>query len=427
MLPTLPELGWPELLDHLSACARTPAGARACAGVELSADPALIRARYAEVAEVLALEADGERVPVGGVGDVAVAVDHASRGTTLDGPELRRVGATLEGLRWLRKWLGERAEDAPRLWARAVGIEVDEELVELLARSFDPTGQLSGAEYPELDRLRRAVDSLRGRLQSTLDHLLRDEALGDMLQDRYVTERNGRFVLPVKASYRRGLGIVHGTSHSGETVYVEPTAVVEVHNDLREAEAARDHEERRILAELSRKVGGRRRGILESLDAAVTLDVACARAGLGRKLDGTLPSVQAEGVLVVPGARHPLLVLGGVPVVPNDLALTPQAPGLVLTGPNAGGKTIALKTIGLCALMVRAALPLPGAEGARCDVFDPVLADIGDLQSVVDGLSTFSAHVKGLGEALDGARPGECWFGSPHHSTFFPHCPLRAR
>jgi DNA mismatch repair protein MutS2 len=189
-------------------------------------------------------------------------------------------------------------------------------------------------------------------------------------------------------------------------VYVEPTAVVEVHNDLREAEAALEHEVRRILGDLSRRVGARRRPLAASLAAATEIDVACARASLGRKLDGAIPTVQADGVLVAPGARHPLLVLQGAAVIPNDLTLSPRAPALVLTGPNAGGKTIALKTLGLLALCVRAAIPVPCGAAARVDLFDPVLADIGDLQSVADGLSTFSAHVKGLGEALAEARPG---------------------
>lgn len=405
MSTTLTVLGWPELLVHLAACARTPAGARACLHLDLSADFAEIRSRYAAVEEARALEEAGDSLPVGGVGDIAAWMHRAGRGSVLEIDELRSIGATLDALRLLRRWMAERADEAPLLWSIAVSIEIDDALTDLLRRSFDSAGELSGTEYPVLDELRRRVASLQSHIQSTLDELVKGESLAGVLQDRYYTERDGRYVLPVKASFRRGLGIVHGTSQSGETVYVEPTAVVEAHNDLREAEAALAHESHRILAELTRQLASRRAPILQSLDAALRLDMISARTTLGRKLRGICPSVGTDGVLVAHAARHPLLALSGN-VVDNDLALTPERPGLVLTGPNAGGKTVALKTLGLLALMVRAGIPLPCTEGSRVDLFDPIIADIGDQQSVADGLSTFSAHVRGLGRALAAARPG---------------------
>ncbi len=408
-------LGWPEVLVHLGAGCRTLAGARAVPTLPLLDDASAVRAVYQSVRELGALERGGLRCPVGAVNDIGGAVERAGRGLTLECEDLRSIGSGLDGLNQVRGWAASVAEEAPSVFMIAHPIEVDPDLTDTLRRSFDALGQLSGTEYPVLDELRRRKESLRTRLQGTLDELLRDEGLGSMLQERYVTERNGRFVLPVKASFRKGLGIVHGTSQSGETVYVEPAAVVELHNDLTEAESSLYREERRILGELSHRVGRGKVPIQRSLEAATRLDLVCARVTFGARLGGTVPNVQTEGVLVVQEARHPLLALAAlatvesaVPrrVIANDLSLTDRVPGLVLTGPNAGGKTVALKTLGLFALLVRAGVPVPASPGARVDLFDPIFADIGDGQSVAEGLSTFSAHVQSLTHAIAVARPG---------------------
>ena len=415
---TLLVLGWSDILVQVALACRTLAGARAAAEIVLLSDASAVRGVYASVRELGELERGGLRCPVGAVNDIGPAVERAGRGLTLEMEDLRAVGSGLEGLHILRRWAESVAEEAPAVFGIAHPIEVDNELAQLLRRSFDATGQLSGKEYPQLEELRRRRESLKSRIHSTLDELMRDDGLGALLQDRYFTERNGRYVLPVKSSFRKGIGIVHGTSQSGETVYIEPAAVVELHNDLTEAEASLFREERRILGELSDRVGRGRTPILRSLAAAVRLDLICARVTFGARLGGTIPSVHTEGVITVVDARHPLLAFNAIPsaenpnpraVIANDLALTPQTPGLVLTGPNAGGKTVALKTLGLFALLVRAGLPVPAAAGARVDLFDPIFADIGDQQSVQEGLSTFSAHVRSLTHAITltaGAEPG---------------------
>jgi DNA mismatch repair protein MutS2 len=406
---TLLVLGWSDILAQVALACRTLAGARAAVEITLLSDASAVRGVYASVRELGELERGGLRCPVGAVNDIGPAVERAGRGLTLEMEDLRAVGSGLEGLHILRRWAESVAEEAPAVFGIAHPIEVDNELAQLLRRSFDAVGQLSGKEYPQLEELRRRRESLKSRIHTTLDELMRDDGLGAVLQDRYFTERNGRYVLPVKSSFRKGIGIVHGTSQSGETVYIEPAAVVELHNDLTEAEASLFREERRILGELSDRVGRGRTPILRSLAAAVRLDLICARVTFGARLGATIPSVHTEGVITVVDARHPLLAFNAIPsaenpnpraVVANDLSLTPQAPGLVLTGPNAGGKTVALKTLGLFALLVRAGLPVPAAAGARVDLFDPIFADIGDQQSVQEGLSTFSAHVRSLTHAV---------------------------
>lgn len=402
---TLTALGWPEVLEHLAARCATPQGQGAARRLPLDRDLAETRATYAAVGEVDALAQGGEAPPVGGVPDVGAAVERAGRGMVLEDEELRRIGAGLGGLDHLRRWLGERLERAPELNRRAAPIDVDPYLRDRLRESYGPDGRLDGDVYPRIGELRRRVTHLQGRIRQTLDDVLRADGFGDALQDRYVTERDGRFVVPVKAGHRRGLGIVHGRSNSGETVYVEPAAVVELHNDLREAEADLQQEERRVRAELTLLVAARQAPLLRSLAAALDLDLVVARHRLGAAWRGRVPTVGEEGVLVVQGARHPLLALGGA-VVANDLALTPRTPALVLTGPNAGGKTVALKTLGLFALLVRAGLPVPAEGVPRVDRFDPILAEVGDQQSVAEGLSTFSAHLLALNDAVSRARVG---------------------
>lgn len=407
---TLRALDWDVVCEALALHARTTRGAAACRTAPLYASPDAVRERYAEVSEALDAARLNDEPPVGAVLDVEDPVDRAARGSVLDVVDLRAVGVSARALARLRDWGDDHAEDFPRLATLCGPINVDPELVEVLDYAFDAAGELSESTYPELGTLRRRIAQLRDRIRSTLEDILRGSEWADALQDRFVSEREGRFVVPVKMAARRGLGIVHGISGSGETAFVEPGAVVELHNELKETEGELARTERRILTDLSRDVGRRHAPLRAALAAAITLDLVVARAGLGRSWTGTVPIVGNDGVVALRDARHPVLVLrakerGGA-VVGNDLSLTPQRPGLVVTGPNAGGKTVALKTIGLAALLVRAGVPLPAAEGSRMDVFDPVVADVGDQQSVTGGLSTFSAHVGILKEALAGARLG---------------------
>ena len=400
-------LDWGAVLERLAYYARTPRGAAAAARPDFAEDRGAALERYAQVAEVRAIEGGGDlRVPVGDVGDIAEAVARAGRGIQLDIPDLRDIGATLAALDRLRRFLGDRAEDSPALWGLVEPHGLDGELLWRLGESFDEDGQLSGRLYPELAELRGAIAAIRRRIRATLDELVRGEALAGALQDRFVTERGGRFVLPVKSSRRAGIGIVHDTSQSGETVFVEPAAVVEQHNKLKEVEGQLRREERRILAALSALVGRHAGAVLEALDAAVSVDLACARAALGDELDGVIPELGRGGVLDLKRGRHPVLQLRGVEVVPNDLHLSGERPALVLTGPNTGGKTVAMKTLGLAALCARAGIPVAADEGSRVDFFDPILASVGDLQSVEGDLSTFSGQVLVLRDALSGAGPG---------------------
>ncbi len=401
---TLATLDWDAVATALVDSARTPMGKERARGLRPLERREQVIEAYGLVAEVTDARRMGDGPPVEAVGDVRSEVGRAARGMVLEAWALIAVGRSLAGILELHDWL--RAQPRPRLLAFAPVTEVNRQAAGQLRAAFDLDGTVSDRAYPILRTLRERVHNLRTRVHDTLSSLLADEGWGDLLQDRYVTERNGRLVLPVRIGVRRGLGIVHGTSASGETAFVEPGQTVELQNDLREAGDALEQETLRILGELSDMVGRIAVPVQAAIEAAGELDLALARAELGFRWRGSIPEVQSSGVVRLRSARHPLLALRGVSVVGNDLRLDDTQRALVITGPNAGGKTIALKTVGLCALCVRAALPIPAEEGSRLDLFDPLVADIGDLQSVAQDLSTFSGHLAVLKVALDLARPG---------------------
>ena len=400
---TLDVLDWPFVTRELAAHARTVAGARLAADVPLARDIATISQSLDAVEEVLALaDAGAGAPPVGGVEDLQDVVRRASRGEVLDLTELRAARSTLGALTDLRGYVRDNREAAPTLARLGAPIELDRALCTTFHAALDERGELSERTYPHLGELRRRIASLERRVRALMEDLLGSAEYEDHLQDRYVTIRADRFVLPIKAHAKgMGLGIVHDASRTGQTVFLEPHQVVPLNNDRRIAETQLIAEERRIRAELSALLGQHAERVLAGLAAATILDLACARADFARRLDATRPDVGDDGEVRLLSARHPVLVLRRQPVVANDLSLSRDRPVLVLTGPNAGGKTVALKTIGLCALLVRAGCFVPAMSGSRVDLFRDVVADIGDQQTVHEGLSSFSAHLTTLKQMIE--------------------------
>ncbi len=395
--------------DALVECAATARGARVLEAMGPLADAEAVRAMFAGVSEWHGLAEAGGAPSLGGAHDIEAAVVGARKGEVLEGAVLVAVGRTLDTMdRAARAILAEDVvEDVPHLADIAGGIGFDPGLLFDLISAFEPDGRLSERSFPELGDLRRTIQSIHGTLRSTLDGMAKGEELSDDLQDTFWTVRNDRYVLPLKP-HAKSRGVVHGTSGSGKTVYVEPHEILELNNRLRLAESKLAQEERRILAGLSAKVGANASEIRESLLRIEQLDGIQARAELGRKLDArpdSPPVVQQDDAVDLKNARHPILVLRGLDVVGHDLALTAKVPALVLTGPNTGGKTVALKTIGLCAWMVKHGIPIPVEEGSRLDFFERVLADVGDAQTVTDDLSSFSAQLVAVQSMLQSAGP----------------------
>jgi DNA mismatch repair protein MutS2 len=340
------------------------------------------------------------------VHDVVVAADEIAR---LFDAATRRLEDVVEAQE------GDRDKVAAlraRLGALAPPSGLRASLDRALERGAEP--RLSDDASPQLGPLRRKVQGTRQSLTTAADRLVRKPDVARALADSYWTDRQGRVVLPVRsdAFSRAGSqgtvsGIIHGSSKTGATLFVEPQALVEAGNAWREATMAVRAEERRILAELSGQVGEASEGLTVALDQLVWLDRLHARLAVSRVLEGVEPEVfesEAGRRLQVETARHPLMVLAGLDVVPNDLHVD-HGGALIISGPNAGGKTVALKTLGLCVLMAQAGLRLPTSVPAAIPLFRHIVTDVGDDQSIVGGLSTFSAHMGHVRDALE--RAGE--------------------
>ncbi len=406
---TLEALDWPFLLDALASQARTSLGRDAASSLEPTTDHDAIARWMDEVDDLALLHREGRSMPpLSGIEDIALHLQRAVRGEVLEKAELRLAGGTVAALAALASYLEEQSRMAPTLAERGSDIIVDARFCRTLVDSFDAGGELSEAMYPALGELRRRIVTLERQARAVLEALVGSGQLDSILQDRYLTVRSDRFVLPVKAQAKsHDFGIVHDASRSGQTIFVEPHRVVPLNNERRLAEAELRAEEHRILRVLSAEVGRQATPLLCALEASMAVDLAVARRELALRLDASRPVVDPSGgVIELRESRHPVLALEGAPVVANDLRLDAASPVLVLTGPNAGGKTVALKTLGLAALLVRVGCFVPAAEGSRVDVFPTILADIGDRQTVHEGLSSFSGHLATLGEMLDATGEG---------------------
>ncbi len=389
----------PAVRERLAGLTAFAGGRDLALGLAPSPDAHEVAARAALTEEGVRLRALGVSGP-GGAHDIRAAVAEAARDAVLDAPALLEVLVTVRVWEELRDALGEAREDAPAL------VEIVElpdraaaaRIAAALERAIDPRGGLLDSASAELASVRRR---LAGARRAAAD-LLRDLAvrLRSHLQESFTTVRGGRPVLAVKASSRSAVpGIVHDSSGSGETIFVEPIALVEANNLTRELAAREAEEEERILRMLSGAVGEERATLDHLTEALARLDLALASAALSERWNGC--PVEPAGEVDLRAARHPLL--DPATAVPIDLPLE-GVRALVVSGPNTGGKTVALKTLGLLAMLHQCGLRVP-AERARLPVFDRVLADIGDDQSIAESLSTFSAHVRRLIAIMDAAGP----------------------
>ncbi len=366
-----------------------------------SADEVIVGRGLDETDQARALLQERPGVGIGAAHDIDPAVGRAVRGGRLDPAQFLEIVETLDAAARLATSL---AEDR-RVLLRDLGRRLHPlpALRSTLQRSFDPTGELLDTASPRLGGLRAAVRVTYDRLRRRLDSLVGSE-LGSALQEPLITMRNGRYVVPIRADARsRVKGIVHDASGSGQTLFVEPLVVVELGNAWREAQAAVDEEEGRILDELSALVGANGTLLRETLEALAQFDFWAAKAQLAAELDGIRPAASDRTEAVLLGARHPGLTGR---VVPIDLRLGEGYTALVITGPNTGGKTVALRTLGLLALMHQAGLHVPAEAGSSLPVFRDVFADIGDEQSIAQSLSTFSGHLRSITRIVASAGPG---------------------
>jgi len=332
-----------------------------------------------------------------------------AEGSVLDGAELIQLVPVLDASPKLRAYGRGVREASPSVTTVTDGLPRFAELADRLRHALDASGAVTDDASPTLKRLRREIRERRRQLAVELERAFQGGDADRLFSDRYVTLRHGRYVLPVRSEARgRVRGIVHDRSQSGQTLFIEPEHVVDANNDLVQATREEEHETARILAELTAGVRAR----LDDLDGFVAavgeLDWVFARAQAAERMGATAPVIDALRTVELRAARHPLLLAQSWKdpsrtVVPMDIELGPERPLLVITGPNAGGKTIALKTLAVHALMAQVGCHVPADEGSRLPVFDDVFAIIGDDQSVAENLSTFSAFVKQAREILEAA------------------------
>jgi DNA mismatch repair protein MutS2 len=419
----LQALEFTHIIDVLRGCAVTPLGAERLAGLRPSADPR-------KVAQLLAATSEGVRFNelVGGFAlsappDLAAILGGlAVEGRALEPLRLLGLAEYLESVDETRGAIRRTEHPFPILKALAEsGASFRGEIAET-RHKIEPSGEVADAASPELKVVRERLRRQRTRLKGTLESFLRNRDTAKYLQDQVVTDRNGRFVLVVRAEHRSAIpGIVHGSSSSGASLYLEPLSTVEINNDIVALEQQEAEEVRRILLALTDQYRRRALDLQRTIESATELDVVQAKARLSAIVGGVEPALSADGALELLAARHPLLIpaivqrladaraagrkagdgdwLPTVPEkgpVPVDVKLLPGTTVLVVTGPNTGGKTVALKTAGLLALMAQAGLHVPSEHGSRVPVFRSVFADIGDEQSIAANLSTFSWHMSNI-------------------------------
>lgn len=405
---TLERLEWPRLARCLAALAATERAAEAIRGDDGRGLFAETRASaldlLAETGEMRTLLDAEELPPFGGVADLRALLDEARRGSALGAAELARVMATLEASGRIARFFAERKARAPRLADLADTLPAFAPLVRTLRALITPEGEVRDDASPALRAARRQARSLESEIDGRMAKLLRDAALHPHLQDYFVTTREGRPVLPVRSDARgRVKGIVHDVSSSGTTVFIEPEAVVELGNRLRLAQLDVTRELERLLREATASVAAERTAIEAAGATLEALDRALARGRLSQRLQGSAPAAEAR--VALRQLRHPLLILeAGLDlgeVVANDIPLFAGVRGLVISGPNAGGKTVIAKAVGLAALSLRAGLHVACEPGSAMPLVDSVHADIGDEQDLRSGLSTFSARMSNLARVLE--------------------------
>ena len=381
-------------------CASEP-GREATAAIRPSIDAVEVRRRLDSTAAMAGLRSHAGSIPIGEFTDQRPYLLAAARaGAILGGEALVKVRDFIVGSRHVGGFLRSRVEPFPHVAALVRNLLAPKELADAMLGALADDGAILDDASPELKRLRSRLRDERAELEARLMRSLNAPGMGPFVSDYIVTVRNRRFVLPMKLNYaERFEGIVQDRSVSGETLFVEPLWAVELNNRLMMLEREAEAEETRILARLTAMVGGYAPELQLTFDAMVALDALNARAIFAERFRCVEPELVDEGIDFI-GARHPLLMTSGREVIPIDVKIGAGQRGIVISGPNTGGKTVALKTVGLLSLMAQAGMLIPALAGSKATVFRSVFADIGDEQSIESNLSSFSGHIANLSEII---------------------------
>jgi DNA mismatch repair protein MutS2 len=403
---TLRTLEFEAIVEIVGRLALTPLGADRLAGLEPDPDPQRVTEMLVATTEAVRFLGANPSFALRGPSDLRTHLDAlAVQGRALEPVGLLSVADFLDSIDQARTLIRQRGAHFAHLRRLSeAGASFRGETADI-RRKIGQSGEVFDQASPQLAGIRDRMRKQRARLRGMLESYLRGRETARHLQEQVITERNGRFVLVVKAEHRASIpGIIHGSSSSGASLFLEPLSTVEINNDIVALEEQETQEIFRILLGLSDALRARGADLARTIDVATELDVLQAKARLAAIVRGVEPIVSTDGRLELRAARHPLLIpevarrldessARSTPPVPVDIVLVPPATVLVISGPNTGGKTVALKTAGLLALMAQAGLHVPAAEGSRLPVFRSIFADIGDEQSISANLSTFSGHM----------------------------------
>jgi len=408
----------PKILDRLAAYCAFSGGSSLAHALAPTSDLKEATRRQQETSEarkLLSIKAD---VSIGGARDVRHYASDAVMGAVLLPIEILEIKNTLIAGRALKRTLSKLGDQFPRLAFIANGIDECPGVIELISKTIDERGEVMSSASEKLAAIRIELKRVHDRLMTKLQSIITSSQYSPMMQEALITERDGRYVIPLKAEYKGKLrGVVHDQSSSGATLFLEPLATVDLNNEWRSLQLQEREEIRRILAGICKLIAEHALGIKHTVEALADLDLAFAKAKYADDLKATepllkeipnpkspTPNTQSHpgSVIKLRGARHPLL--DPSTVVPIDFVTDDQTYVVLITGPNTGGKTVSLKTVGLLALMSQCGLHIPAQSGSEISIFEGVYADIGDEQSIEQSLSTFSSHISNIIQILKTAN-----------------------
>ncbi|MBQ8507312.1 MAG: endonuclease MutS2 [Clostridia bacterium] len=392
-------LEFPKIRERMAAFAITDMGRECALSLAPSSDAFIVRRMQAQTEEAGTILAYNGSNPMAAFSDVREFLKLAQIGSTLSAKTILQIGDAMKASRLVRSALVTDREDTPLLTEMGATLYSNRRLEEDIFDAILSEDEISDHASADLANIRRHIRILNDRIRDKLNAIVRGSS-AKYLMDAIITMRNGRYVVPVKAECRGNVpGIVHDQSGTGSTLFIEPMAVVEAGNELKQWSVKEKAEIERILAAFSAEISPDAAFISESLETLAEIDMIFARANLGRSMHAVPPKLNEEGRVNLIRARHPLI--DPEKVVPSNLWLGQDFTTLVITGPNTGGKTVTLKTVGLLSLMAQAGMQIPAAYGSELAIFDEIYADIGDEQSIEQSLSTFSSHMTNIVKILD--------------------------
>ena len=394
------KLEFDKVRQRIVRYASSEPGRRLLAGLDIMTFPGEIREELAKVSEVKCLLEQEEPLPLDDIHDIHDAAARAAvDGMVLLPLELRHVALTLKASRLVRSFAAKRKEGYPYLWKLADPLHTDKVLEFNIDRAVDEAGAVRPDASKDLLAIRRAIADTYEELRKRLAGILRTVAELGFSQDEIITTREGRMVIPVKAEHKNRVpGFVHSASSSGATVFIEPTETLELNNEIRGLQFQEQREVEKILRSLTAQVGEQKEALQANVRLLAEIDGLQAKAKYSIEIIGIEPVMQESGPVRLVQARHPILLMshGREGVIPLDLEVGGGWTTLLISGPNAGGKSVAMKCVGLLALMAQAGLHIPAGDGTTLRIFRSCFVDIGDEQSIENDLSTFSSHLANL-------------------------------